>query len=144
MRFRRRAAGLTQRELAERSGVKQSLISAIERGVRHPTDTVRRALDSALDLRPSVLLGAARDQVLATIRGAGGRNVRVFGSVARGDDVPGSDVDLAVAFPPEADIVTLLAVEEELSELLTVPVDIISVGGPGRLPERVLAGAVPL
>ncbi len=35
----------------------------------------------------------------------------MFGSVARGDDGPGSDIDLLVTFPPEADIVTLLTLD---------------------------------
>jgi transcriptional regulator with XRE-family HTH domain len=65
LRLRRAAAGLTQRELAEASGVKQPLIAAIERGTRQPTETVRHALDGVLRVRPSQLLKVARDRVLA-------------------------------------------------------------------------------
>lgn len=144
LRLRRAAAGLTQRELAEASGVKQPLIAAVERGTREPTDSVRRSLDAALGIRPSQLLQATRDQVLAAVREVGGTDVRVFGSVANGTDLADSDLDLLITFPAGADIVTLLTLEEDLSNLLTVPVDVISAGSSGPVLERALAEAVPL
>lgn len=144
LRLRRAATGLTQRELAEASGVKQPLIAAIESGTRQPTEAVRRSLEDALRVRPSQLLQAARVQVLAAVRAVGGTDVRVFGSVASGTDHPDSDLDLLVTFPPAADIVTLLTLEEELAELLTVPVDVVSAGSSGPVLERALAEAVPV
>lgn len=89
LRLRRAAAGLTQRQLAELSGVKQPLIAAIERGTRVPSDAARTALERALQVRPSVLLRAKRDDVLAAVAKVGAKDPRVFGSVARGDDSPG-------------------------------------------------------
>ena len=100
--------------------------------------------DGALLVRPSQRLRAAREQVLAAVTAMGGSEVRVFGSVARGDDRPGSDVDLVVTFPADADIVTLLTMEEQLSELLTVPVDVISAGSLGLVGGHSLAEALPL
>ncbi len=144
LRLRRAAAGLTQRELADASGVKQPLIAAIESGARQPTEATRRALERALRVRPSQLLEAALPQVLAAVRAVGGTNVRVFGSAANGSDQPDSDLDLLVTFPPGADIVTLLTLEEQLSTLLTVPVDVVSAGSTGPVLERALAEAVPL
>lgn len=144
LRLRRAAADLTQRDLAAASGVKQPLIAAIESGHRQPSDTVREALDRALQVRPSQLLKVAREQVLAAVAAVGGSDVRVFGSVANDEDQPGSDLDLVVTFPPDADIVTLLTLEERLSELLTVPVDVISAGSSGPVGERALAEALPL
>lgn len=144
LKLRRTAAGLTQRQLAELSGVKQPLIAAIERGTRAPSDAARSALEQVLRVRPSVLLRARRDDVLAAVARVGATDPRVFGSVARGDDSPGSDLDLLVTFPPEADIVTLLTLEEELADLLTVPVDVVSSGSSGRVLDRARAEAVPL
>jgi len=144
LRLRRAAAGLTQRELAELSGVKQPLIAALERGTRQPTAAAREAIEGSLRLRPSQLLGLLRERVLAAVGAVGGRDVRVVGSVARGEDEPGSDLDLLVTFPPDADIVTLLALEEELSNVLTVPVDLVSAGSSGPVLDRVRAQAVPL
>lgn len=144
LRLRRAAAGLTQRELAELTGVKQPLIAAVERGTRQPTPAVREAIEAALRLRPSQLLGLLRDRVLAAVEAVGGSDVRVVGSVARGEDEPGSDLDLLVTFPPEADIITLLTLQEELSDALTVPVDLVSAGSSGPVLDRALAEAVPL
>ncbi|HAM45099.1 MAG TPA: Cro/Cl family transcriptional regulator [Propionibacteriaceae bacterium] len=144
LKLRRAAAGLSQRELARISGVKQPLIAAIESGSRQPTEAVRKSLETATQVRPSQLLHLVRDQVLQAIHNVGGQEVRVFGSVARNRDQPGSDIDLLVTFPPTADIITLLTLEDELSTLLTVPVDVVSAGGSGPTLTRALAEAVPL
>lgn len=144
LRIRRAAAGMSQRQLARASGVKQPLIAAIESGTRQPSEAVREALEDAIQVRPSQLLQLTRERVLAAVRAIGGRDVRVFGSVARRQDHPNSDVDLLVTFPPEADIITLLALEEALSDLLTVPVDVVSAGSSGPVLAQALAEAVPL
>ena len=144
LKLRRTAAGLTQRQLAELSGVKQPLIAAIERGARAPSEAARNALEHALRVRPSALLHARRAEVLAAVGWIGAKDPQVFGSVARGDDVPGSDIDLLVTFPPDADIVTLLTLEEELAGILTVPVDVVSSGSSGRVLDRARAEAVQL
>ncbi len=144
LKLRRTAAGLTQRQLAELSGVKQPLIAAIERGTRAPSDAARSALEHALQARPSALLRARRDEVLAALARIGAKDPWVFGSVARGEDDPGSDLDLLVTFPPDADIVTLLTLEEELAKILTVPVDVVSSGSSGRVLDRARVEAVPL
>jgi predicted nucleotidyltransferase len=144
LKLRRTAAGLTQRQLAELSGVKQPLIAAIERGTRVPSDAARSALEHALQVRPSALLRARRDEVLAALARIGAKDPWVFGSVARGEDDPGSDLDLLVTFPPDADIVTLLTLEEELAKILTVPVDVVSSGSSGRVLDRARVEAVPL
>lgn len=78
--------------------------------------------------------------MLAAVAKLGATDPRLFGSVARGDDDPGSDLDLLVTFPPDADIVTLLALEEELAELLTVRVDVVSSGSSGRVLDRARRG----
>lgn len=142
--LRRAAAGLTQRELAALSGVKQPLIAAIESGARQPTAQAREALDGALAVRPSQVLRVARHKVLAAVSAMRGTDVRVFGSVADGTDQPDSDIDLRVTFPPGSDIVTLLTLQEDLSNLLTVPVDLVSARSSGPVLERALAEAVPL
>ena len=107
LRLRRTAAGLSQRELAARSGVKQPLISAIERGNREPTAAVRHLLEPSLQVRPSQVLRVTRQEVKDVLAAVGGTNVRIVGSVATGQDEVSSDLDLIVEFPPEADIVTL-------------------------------------
>ena len=52
-------------------------------------------------------------------------NLRVLGSVARGDEHTDSDVDVLADLPPDAGIFTLLRLQEELTHLLDARVEII-------------------
>jgi uncharacterized protein len=74
-----------------------------------------------------------------------GRSVAVFGSVARGDERPGSDIDFLVELAPGTRPFEILALGADLEEALGVKVD---VGTPDsvrrRLRSEVLAEAVPL
>lgn len=72
-------------------------------------------------------------------------NLRVFGSVARGDDTASSDVDLLVDLGPGVSLLGLIGLEIEMEELLGVDVDLIPASGlkPG-LRDRVLAEAISL
>ena len=62
-------------------------------------------------------------QTIAAAHGAS--NLQVFGSVARGDEHPDSDVDVLVDLPPDAGLFTLLRLEGELSRLLGATVDVV-------------------
>ncbi len=74
-----------------------------------------------------------------------GRSVALFGSVARGDERPDSDIDFLVEFEPDARPLEILSIGVELEEALGVKVD---VGTPAslrpRLRDEVLAEAIPL
>lgn len=50
--------------------------------------------------------------------------MRVFGSVARGEDTPSSDIDLLVDFPPGTTLLTVIGLEQALRALLGVGVDV--------------------
>jgi predicted nucleotidyltransferase len=83
--------------------------------------------------------------VLALARERGATNVRVFGSVARGEDGPSSDIDLLVDFPQGTTLLTVIGLELALRELLGVDVDL----GPAdalrpEMRQRVLGEAQPL
>jgi len=131
LRTRRAILDITQRELAARSGVTQPLIAAIESGRRIATPAVRAALDESLRVRPSQALAAQRQAVLDAVSQAGARDATVFGSVARGQDGPDSDLDLIVTFPPGTGIAAALRLEANLSWLLTVPVEVVSSASSG-------------
>jgi predicted nucleotidyltransferase len=80
---------------------------------------------------------------LAALRGA--RNVRVFGSVARGEDTPHSDVDLLVDLDGGVGLVALAALERELSDLLGAPVDVVPADTlKAQIRDEVLAEAIPV
>jgi uncharacterized protein len=53
------------------------------------------------------------------------RNIRVFGSVARGDEHQGSDIDLLVDVDDGVGLVALAGVARELGDLLGAPVDVV-------------------
>lgn len=56
----------------------------------------------------------------------GAGDIRIFGSTARGQDRPGSDLDLMARFPPGFDLFDLMQVEDELETLLGIGVDVVS------------------
>lgn len=75
----------------------------------------------------------------------GASNLRVFGSVARGEATPSSDLDLLVDLEPGRSLVDLGGLLMDLSELLGVEVDVVTEAGlKPRVRDRVLAEAVPL
>ncbi len=94
------------------------------------------ALESLVHFRREILDMAARH---------GARNIRVFGSVARGDDRPDSDLDLLVDVEPGRTLLDLIALEQDLQELLGRRVDVLTEGGLSPyLQERILAEAASL
>ncbi len=79
------------------------------------------------------LVEARRDEIKAVVARHKGASMAVFGSVARGDESPGSDVDFLLEFLPGSSLFDLARLELELHELLGVEVDVVSAGG--LLPE---------
>lgn len=72
-------------------------------------------------------------------------NVRVFGSVARGEENENSDVDLLVHFRDGASLFDLMDLKEDTEELLGLEVDIVSDRGLSPLlASRILGEARPL
>lgn len=72
-------------------------------------------------------------------------DVRVFGSVARGQNSAASDVDLLVNTRPGCSLLDLGGLLEDLKELLGCPVDLVTEDGlKPRLREQVLREAIPL
>lgn len=70
-----------------------------------------------------------RDEILSAARRRRVSRVRVFGSVARGEARPDSDVDFLVDFEPDASLLDQVGLIQDLQELLGVGVDVISTGG---------------
>ncbi|PFG42296.1 hypothetical protein ATJ88_0953 [Isoptericola jiangsuensis] len=142
LRVEREEAGLTQARLAELAGIAPSNLSAYESGKRSASPAMIARIRRAM-VRPSDRLQAHRDEVARIIERNGGLNPRVYGSVARGDDTPASDLDLLVTVPPEA-AWTFVSTARELSELLGVHVDVVSDGGLKEKHQQLLDEAVPL
>jgi hypothetical protein len=96
-------------------------------------------------LTPEQRLKAKRQEILRVAAKHGAHNVRVFGSVARGEADENSDIDLLVAFEPGRSLLDHAGLWLDLQELLGCKVDVVSDGGiKPRIRERVLKEAVPL
>ncbi|MHB8289403.1 MAG: nucleotidyltransferase family protein [Acidimicrobiales bacterium] len=71
-------------------------------------------------------LRAQREVILTAARRHGARNVRVFGSVARGEATAGSDVDLLVDFGPGRSLFDLVRLIDELHMVVGRSVDVVT------------------
>ncbi len=91
----------------------------------------------ALDTHRMAILSAAARHRLA--------NPRIFGSTAKGTDTGGSDLDVLVDPLPNATLFDLGGFQEEMEELLGVPVDVRTPGDlPAPIRDRVLSEAKPI
>jgi len=92
-----------------------------------------------------VLLKNKREDIFRIAAKHGARNVRVFGSVARGEADDRSDVDFVVDFEPGRSLFDHAGLLLDLQQLLERKVDIVTERGlRARIRERVLREAVPL
>lgn len=90
------------------------------------------------------LVHARREQVKAVAARHHGSRVRLFGSVARGDERPDSDIDLLVDFTKDSSLFDLMRLTRELENLLGHPVDVISTGGLKDRDQDILDDSVDL
>jgi Predicted nucleotidyltransferases len=98
-----------------------------------------------MEMTAGQLVHARRAEILAVAARHGARNVRVFGSVARGESGPESDLDLLVDWEPGRSLWDHAGLKLELEDLLGCRVDV----GSARalhwfLRDRILAESVPL
>lgn len=143
LRQARQRAGMSQVELAGRAGVTQSVISAYESGRRQPSLPTLAALIEATGFelattvrrqprRLTMLSGPVgqrvrrrRRDLVAAAAAHGVCGLRVFGSVARGQDRPDSDVDLLAELPPGMSLFGLARVQAELEAIVGARVDLV-------------------
>ncbi len=91
------------------------------------------------------LLTEKRPEILGLAEKYGARNVRVFGSVARGEADEKSDIDFLVDMEPGRSLLDMGGLLMELRELLDREVDVVTARGLNpRIRERVLREAVEL
>jgi predicted nucleotidyltransferase len=155
---------LSQTELARRAAVAQSVISAYESDRREPGLAMLTKLIEAaghelvMDVRPAATLRRGlpdtplgrrlrrrRRAVLEAAARGGASNVRVFGSVARGEETEQSDVDLLVDLDTEVGLVGLAGLAREIGDVLGVDVDVVPADSlKPAMRDQVLAEAIPL
>lgn len=91
------------------------------------------------------LLHERRSEIFDLAAYYGASNIRIFGSVARGEDDSASDIDLLVDLDPGRSLIDLGGLLMELRELLGVSVDVGTEAMlKARVREQVLREAVPL
>lgn len=96
-------------------------------------------------MRPSEALAAQREKVLAIATARGASNLRVFGSVAKGADQEGSDLDLLVDIHPGISLFEYIGLQLDIQEALGVRVDLCTEDElHPKLKARILAEARPL
>jgi len=156
----RARAGLTQVQLARAAGTSQPALAAYESGAKSPSvrtlDRIVRAAGASLSV---TLRDAppARGQVLAELRDQASeireaarrrriRNVRVFGSVALGNETASSDVDLLVDFDAaKHGVLPLVGFASDVRAIIGREVDVTTTGLlRDEVRKEALAEAVPL
>ena len=155
-------AGLTQAALAERAGTSQANVAKYEAGRMSPSvSTLERLLHAAgfgLHLEampnhtPTDISGSRarklrqhRMQIIELARSHGATNVRIFGSVARGEDDGSSDIDLLVDFDLKQGLMPIIGLKRELEDLLGEEVDVAPVDLlKPHICESALAECIPL
>ncbi len=86
-----------------------------------------------------------RSRILELAESHGARNVRVFGSMARGDARPDSDIDFLVEVEQGRSLLDVIGLEQDLQELLGRPVEVLTDGGLSPyLQQRILDEAATL
>jgi uncharacterized protein len=96
-------------------------------------------------MRVEELLREKRRDILTIAAGHGARNVRLFGSAARGEAEDSSDIDLLVDMEPDRSLLDVAALLTDLRDLLGRNVDVVSEKGlHWLLRRRVLKEARPL
>lgn len=143
LREARTTAGMSQVELAISAGTTQSVISVYESGRRQPSIPTLAALVAATGQRLDVRVAKPRTG-LGLLAGPLGRRLRrrrtallraaadhgvliigVFGSVARGEERPDSDVDLLVELPLRMGMLALGRAQQAIEDVLGGPVDLV-------------------
>jgi uncharacterized protein len=96
-------------------------------------------------MRPSQALAQHRNRVQEIARMHHVSNVRLFGSVLRGEDGPGSDIDLLVEPTAQTSLMDIGAIRVKLKALLGCEVDVVTPNAlPAQFREQVVRDAVAL
>ena len=96
-------------------------------------------------MKPSDALRANRAAIRRVVAAHHASNVRVFGSVAQGEDTDDSDLDLLIDPSPDTTLLDIGAIRHELRNILGVSVDVLTpMALPDAFREAVLAEAIPV
>jgi len=90
-------------------------------------------------------LNTKRNEILTIAARYGAKNLRIFGSVARGEASEASDVDVLIKLEPGRSLLDLIAMKQDLEDLLECAVDVVTEDAVSPyIREQVLKEAVSL
>lgn len=90
-------------------------------------------------------LSNKRDEILRITAAHGARNLRVFGSVSRGDANDKSDIDLLINLEPGRTLLDIVAIKQDLEDLLGCKVDVVTEDAVSPyIREQILKNAISL
>ena len=147
---------MSARDLAAATGVSPSTVTRIERGEINPTVAMlERLLDASgcrlvVSVTPRInrptldALRAHREAIEEVVSSFGAGNVRVFGSVARGEASDDSDVDLLIDVPAGTGLITIERIAEAIEAVVPWRVDVMTSGAARGRMSHVLDEAVAL
>lgn len=156
LRTARTRAGLSQAALAKRAHTSQPAIARYEAGTTAPSiatlERLLAATGSTLELRAARQgsgrtdrVHRSRDELVDAGRARGVSRIRVFGSVARGDQTRASDVDLLVDLELGRTLIDLIGFKQDAERILGRPVDVATPSlMKARVRTRALRDARPL
>ena len=127
------AAGSSQTQIAESLGISQP---AVSQQLRHAPDLA--------DVHPELLIEAAGPVLRALAVENGYERLAVFGSVARGDAHPDSDIDLLVEAPEGTSTFGFLRFKKLIGQVLGREIDLVSYGGLKPIDDDIRRDAVLL
>ena len=91
------------------------------------------------------VLKKKREEILRIASAHGARNIRLFGSVSRGEGGPKRDVDILVKLEPGRSLLDIIAIKQDLEDLLGCEVDVVTEEAVSPyIREQVLKEAVSL
>lgn len=90
------------------------------------------------------ILTSKKDELKAIAQKHGASNIRIFGSVARREETPGSDIDLLVDMEEDASLLFLARLKNDLEDLLGKSIDITTRPALHPLADTILKEAVSL
>jgi hypothetical protein len=136
-----KSRGLSRRALAQRAGLRPETLSRIASRGTCDFSTLER-LAAAIGLRLGLhdasppAAGSGRDAVLrrqglirTLAKAHGARSVELFGSAARGEDRPGSDLDFVVELESGRSLLDLIGLAEDLQEVFGRKVEVVTRAG---------------
>jgi predicted nucleotidyltransferase len=123
------ATVIGQRLLSDTAALETGLPTTEVDDIRRPIMCHINSRERTDGVRPSDLIDAGRSVLREVAEIRGFTELAVFGSAARGDDEPGSDLDLLVRPPAGADLFDVMRLEQALASIVGRDVNLVSYGG---------------